>query len=76
MNQKASKILHDCYLNMAVSLPLSHVAQIHNCSKQYISQVAKSYGIQVDRQRGTLTAPLTTLSEVFWPRTEGDKNGN
>ena len=68
MNNKATEILHDAYLNLAVQLPLSQVAAVHKYSKAYVSQVAKSYGIKVDRKQGTVTAPISTLQRVFWPR--------
>ena len=68
MNKKQTEILHDCYLNLAVALPLSQIAQIHQCSKAYVSQVCKGFGLKVNRKQGTVTAPISTLQKVFWPR--------
>lgn len=73
MTNRSTQILHDVYINLAVSLPLSQVAAIHGCSRSYVSQVYKSYGLKVDRKNGTITAPISTLNEVFWPRrNQGD----
>ena len=65
---KATEIIHDAYLNLAVRLPLEQVAKIHGCSKSYVHQVCKGYGIKVDRKQGTVIAPISTLQKVFWPR--------
>lgn len=59
------ELLRDAYANIAVSLPLKQVAELHKCSPQYVSQVCKGYGIKVDKQRGTLSAPLSTIKKVF-----------
>ena len=45
MNNKASEILHDCYLNLVAQLKLCDIAELHGTSKAYVSQVAKAYGI-------------------------------
>ena len=68
MNNKATKILQDAYVNLAVQLPLSQVALIHQCSRAYVSQVCRSYGLKLDRKQGTVTVPLSTLKLVVWPR--------
>ena len=68
MNKKATNILHDVYFNAIVSLPMSQVADIHQCSKQYVSQVCKGYGLKVDKKRGVIEAPLNIIQQVFWPR--------
>ena len=61
-------LLKDSYMNIAFSLPLSQVAKIHKCSKAYVSQVCKGYGLRVNKQHGTVTAPISTLKKIFWER--------
>ena len=70
MNKKATNILHDAYMNASVSLPLSQVAEIHGCSRSYVSQVCKGYGLKIDKTQGVITAPIGTIQKVFWPRGE------
>ena len=71
MMDKTSEILHDCYLNASVSLPLSQVAQIHGCSRAYVSQVCKGYGLKVDKKQGVITASIGVINKIFWPRPRG-----
>ena len=59
------KLLKDAYANIAVSLPLNQVATLHKCTPQYVSQVCKGYGLKIDKNKGTLTAPLSTIKKVF-----------
>jgi len=59
------ELLKDAYANIAVSLPLNQVAKLHKCTPQYVSQVCKGYGLSVDKNKGTLTAPLSTIKKVF-----------
>ena len=65
---KQTEILSDAYLNTVVQLPMAQVAAIHDCSPQYVNQVCKGYGLKIDRKSGTITAPISTLQRVFWPR--------
>ncbi len=62
------ELLKDSYMNIAFSLPLSQVAKIHKCSKAYVSQVCKGYGLKIDKNKGTVTAPISTLQKIFWER--------
>jgi hypothetical protein len=62
------ELLKDSYMNIAYSLPLSQVAKIHNCSKAYVSQVCKGYGLKLNKKKGTVTAPISILQKIFWER--------
>ena len=65
MTVNQTELLKDAYANIAVSLPLNQVATLHKCTPQYVSQVCKGYGLRVDKNRKTLTAPLSTIRKIF-----------
>jgi len=67
-NNKTDKIIHDCYLNLSLRLPLADVARIHACSRAYVSQVCKSYGLKIDKKQDVIIAPLSVIQKVFRPR--------
>jgi len=73
---KTDKIIHDAYLNLSLQLPLSDVAKIHNCSKAYVSQVCKGYGLKIDKKHGVISAPIAVIQKIFWPRPKEEHNGN
>ncbi len=65
MTSKQDEMIKDAVDNIAVKLPVSQIATLHNVSRQYLSQVLKENGIKVDRKNGTLTVPLSRLKTVI-----------
>lgn len=59
------EIIKDTFANITVSLPISQIAKLHGCSKAYVSQVVRGYGLKVDKKTNTLTAPLSTIKKIF-----------
>ncbi len=64
MTNKHKYILRDAVENVLLSLPLSHIAQINCCSRQYVHKLCSSYGMKVDRNNGTLTMSISTLKQL------------